>query len=230
MSPTVLQTRAAQPQPSLSERIRDVVTPLNLHFAGVALLALLNLYLLIHMAIAWQAASTQNAAAIAQQTALLHAAEHSAQPLRGLDAKLTSATSSADDFYQRRLPYSYSQVVGELGVLSKRQNIKLTRVQYAQSAILDGSAGAVTEVRMDASLTGDYRPLMLFLNSLERDRMFFLITGVTLTGQQSGTVNLRIKLNSYLRASLPNDALDNISSDAAAPSATPTATTEEAPQ
>ena len=224
MSQTALQPRTAAPQQTLPERIREFVTPLNLHFAGLAVLVLLNLYLLIHMAIAWQAASSQDAAAVAQQTTLLHAAEQSAQPLRGLDGKLTAATSSADDFYRRRLPYAYSQLVSELGSLSKKQGVKLAHVQYAQSPILDGSAGAVTEVRMDASLTGDYRPLMLFINSLERDRTFFLITGVTLTGQQSGTVNLRIKLNSYLRPAQANENADPIPVE-------PTAdATEEVPQ
>jgi type IV pilus assembly protein PilO len=40
----------------------------------------------------------------------------------------------------------------------------------------------------------------LFVNALERDKMFFLITGVTLTGQQSGTVGLRLRLTTYLRS------------------------------
>jgi type IV pilus assembly protein PilO len=207
MMQTATQPKAA-PQQALVKRVREFITPLNLHFAGLALLVLVNLYLLIHMAIAWRAASSQDADAIAQQTTLLHAAEHSAQPLRGLDSKLTAATGAADDFYQRRLPYAYSQLISELGSLSKKQGIKLAHVQYAQSAILEGAAGEVREVRMDASLTGDYRPLMLFLNSLERDRTFFLITGVTLTGQQSGTVNLRIKLNSYLRPALANESIE----------------------
>lgn len=53
---------------------------------------------------------------------------------------------------------------------------------------------------MDASLSGDYRPLALFINSLERDKMFFLITGVTLQGQQSGVVGLRIRVTTFLRS------------------------------
>jgi type IV pilus assembly protein PilO len=223
MSQPVLEPNAPI-LPSLPERIREYVTPLNLHFAGVAILVLLNLYLIIHMGIAWQAASSKDAAAVAQQTALLNSAQQAALPLRGLDLKLTAATGSANDFYQRRLPYAYSQVIAELGTLSKKQNIKLTRVQYAESPILDGFTGAVTEVRMDASLTGDYRSLMIFLNSLERDRTFFLITGLTLTGQQSGTVNLRIKLNSYLRAATATDAAITT------PEPAPETTTEEAPQ
>jgi hypothetical protein len=38
-----------------------------------------------------------------------------------------------------------------------------------------------------------------FINALERDKMFFVIDGVTLNGQQSGTVNLRLRLTTYLR-------------------------------
>ena len=52
---------------------------------------------------------------------------------------------------------------------------------------------------MDASLTGDYKPLVQLINEIERDKTFFLISAVTLTGQQSGTVSLRLKVTSYLR-------------------------------
>jgi predicted alpha-1,6-mannanase (GH76 family) len=48
-------------------------------------------------------------------------------------------------------------------------------------------------------LSGDYRPLVQFINTVERDKMFFVIDGVTLTGQQTGTVNLRLRLTTYLR-------------------------------
>ncbi len=91
-------------------------------------------------------------------------------------------------------------MVGELGALTKKQGVKLTRAKYAYAPVLAGTAGALTEAKMDASLSGDYRPLVLFINALERDKMFFLITGVTLTGQQSGTVGLRLRLTTYLRA------------------------------
>jgi type IV pilus assembly protein PilO len=199
------QTKVAA-QPSGIERIRDIVTPLNLHFGMVGLLALVNLYLLINMVFAWQAANSQNAAAIAQQTTQMQAAEHAAQPLRGLDAKLTKATASADDFYERRLPFADSQVIAELGALAKKQDVKLSHVQYADSPVLEGAVGAVTQVRIDASLIGEYRSLVVFINNLERDRLFFQISGVTLTGQQSGTVNLRIKLTTYLRAPVGNES------------------------
>jgi hypothetical protein len=77
-------------------------------------------------------------------------------------------------------------------------------------------AGELTEAKMDASLSGDYRPLVLFVNSLERDKMFFLITGVTLTGQQSGTVGLRVRLTTYLRSPVGTENSDTGSSEKSA--------------
>jgi type IV pilus assembly protein PilO len=184
-----------------AEKTRGAFTALNLHFAGVALLALLNLYLLVHMGYLWQAAHSQNAEALAQQRVQLKTAQIAAAPLEGLDGKLQLSTDEADGFYERRLPYAYSQVLTELGNLAKKENAKLTRVQYGYTPIvLDPAEGtALTEIRMDASLTGDYRPLVQFVNDMERDKSFFLISAVTLTGQQSGTVSLRIKLTTYLR-------------------------------
>lgn len=197
---TVTLDKTAASTQSFTEKTRELLTLLNLHYVGVALLGLGNLYLLIHMAFAWQAANSQDASALAQQTAVMKSAELAARPLEGLDEKLKVATTDADLFYGRRLPYAYSEVLAELGALTKKNGVKLTRVQYGEAPVLAGGVGPLTEVRMDASLSGDYRPLVLFINSLERDRMFFLITGVTLVGQQTGTVGVRLRLTTYLRA------------------------------
>ena len=184
-----------------SDRIRALLKPLNLYYAGVALLALLNLYLLIQIGFAWNTAHSHDENALAQQRVAVKTAEIAKKPLEGLDGKLATATEQANSFYRKRLPYAYSQVAGELGALARKQDVKLTRVQYAESPVLEDGKSALTEVRMDASLSGDYRPLVLFVNGLERDKLFFLINGVTLTGQQSGTVGLRLRLTTYLRAS-----------------------------
>jgi hypothetical protein len=183
-----------------AQRARKLGTLLNLHIAGVVLLALVDLYLLAHLAITWKAANSDNAQAIADQTVAMKTADIARQPLEGLDGKLAQATKDADKFYKQRLPFANSEAVGELGALAKKQGVKLTRVQYAYEPVMTGTAGELTEARMDASLSGDYRPLMLFINSLERDKMFFLITGVTLQGQQSGVVGLRIRVTTFLRS------------------------------
>jgi hypothetical protein len=125
--------------------------------------------------------------------------------LRGLDAKLARSTQEADKFSRQRLPASDSEVAGELGVLSKKQAVRLTRAQYTHTPVLAGSANQMTEVRIDATLSGDYRPLVQFINSIERDKLFFIITTETLSGQQSGTVNLRLGMKTYEQGAAAQD-------------------------
>ena len=184
-------------------RIRDLLSPLNLHWAGVGLLVLVNLYLIAQMIFLWHASGNYSADAMAAQRTELRLAGVNVQPLRGLDAKLATATAEADRFSRDRLPAKDSEVLAELGELTKKANVRLTGAQYVPAVVLAGSAGELTEMKIDARLSGDYRPLVVFLNSLERDKMFFVIDSVTLTGQESGTVNLRLGLTTYLRGGVP---------------------------
>ena len=46
---------------------------------------------------------------------------------------------------------------------------------------------------------GDYLQLVRFINSLERDQMFFLVNSVVLGGEQGGVVKLELKMNTYLK-------------------------------
>jgi len=199
---------------SVRERTRGWLNAVNLHWAGVALLVLVNVYLLVQMGLAWKLANSQNAEALAQQQIQLKSAEIAAKPLEGLDVKLAAASDKSDEFYRERLPVSYSEIATELGVLKGKSKVRLTRVNYSQPAAANGkkapegpggtlvpSTGKnqLTEVLMDASLAGDYRSLVQFINGLERDKEFFLIDGITLTGQQSGQVSLRIRTTTFLR-------------------------------
>ena len=208
MTTVTTEKRKAVAAKEWAEKARKLGTLLNLHIAGVVLLGLVNVYLLAHIAFAWHAAMSDNAQSIAEQTISMKAAEIARQPLEGLDEKLAQATKDADKFSKQRLPFSNSEVLSELGGLAKKQGVKLTRGQYAYEPVMQGTAGELTEAKIDASLSGDYRPLVLFVNALERDKMFFLINGVTLTGQQSGTVGLRLRMTTFLRSPVGTESTE----------------------
>jgi len=210
MTTVAEKRRTAAASKQWIEKGRKLATLRNLHIAGAVVLGLVNLYLLVHMAFAWRAANGDNAQALADQTVAMKTAEIARQPLEGLDEKLAQATKDADKFSKQRLPFADSEAVAELGALAKKQGVKLTRANYAYAPVLEGTAGELTEAKMDVSLSGDYRPLVLFVNALERDKMFFLITGMTLTGQQSGTVGLRLRLTTYLRSPVGTENTEKI--------------------
>ena len=119
---------------NFSARTRELLTLVNLHYAGVGLLALVNVYLLAEMGLAYHAARGQDAAAVSQQITAMRTAEVQAKPLQGLDSKLVAATAEADKFSSKRLPFSYSQFFAELGAIANRQGVKLTT-----GAVLGGS-------------------------------------------------------------------------------------------
>lgn len=188
--------------PRLTARARALLTAINLHYAGVAALLVVVLYMALHLLFLSQSLKSNDADALNHQRNLLTTARLQAQPLRGLDTKITTSNEDADDFYKVRLPYARSEVYTEIGHLAQKSNVHLGNVQYAEAPVLSGS-NALTELHMDASVSGDYRPVVEFINSLERDKMFFLVNGINLSGQQTGAVNLRIRVTTYLRA--PNE-------------------------
>jgi type IV pilus assembly protein PilO len=208
--------------PRLTAQARSLLTAVNLHFAGVAALCVLNLYLAIHLGFMLQGLHANNADALAQEKTVGRAAQIAALPLRGLDVKLVNSTADADKFYTQRLPYAMSQVLTEMGAVAKQQNVRLGRTQFAYTPDLSG-AGELTEVRMDTSLAGDYRPLVQAINALERDHMFFVITNITFTGGSNGQVNLRMHVNTYLRQPRADEPMADVpqADDAAAAPVTP---------
>ena len=61
-------------------------------------------------------------------------------------------------------------------------------------------------MRIDASVTGEYRSLAQFINGVERDRSFFMIENLALSGAQNGLVNLQLRIGTYIREPMPTGA------------------------
>jgi hypothetical protein len=118
--------------------------------------------------------------------------------LQGLPQKVNESRDDAAHFYEARIAPNYSTIAQELGGATVKNQVRLSNTRYAPSPAIDG----LTEVRIDASLSGDYTPMMHFINDLERDKthILFIIDGLTFTGQQGGLVNLRLGLSTYLQA------------------------------
>lgn len=117
-------------------------------------------------------------------------------PLRGMDRKLVQAETDLAAFYRDRFPAHASAIPEELGKLAGANGVRVTEVRYTSEAA--GQAG-LQRVSMDATLAGDYLQVAKFINALERDRMFFVVDGVTLNEQQGGFVRLQLKLQTYLK-------------------------------
>jgi type IV pilus assembly protein PilO len=200
------------------------ITARHWHYAAVALLCLVNLVLAVRLAYAWKRASAGNAARLEQHQMEYRAMQLKTRPLRGLDKKIDQAQLDEQAFYEKRFPATYSEVLAALGALAVKNNVLLSREQYAQGKLEEG----VYELRMNANLTGDYAPIVRFINGLERDKIFFRIDGIALSGQQGGIVSLRMLLTTYLRAPAENAAGPTNASASAASTTAASHTTQPA--
>lgn len=176
-----------------------LASPLNWHYAGFAVLLVVVIGLAIRLGLDWAATNDRSTDALQSKQIELKALEAATAPLRGLDKRVAEFHTKLDHFYTNRIPANYSSIAMRIGELEVKTGARLSRVQYSQ-----GAAGQeLTEISMDAGISGEYPAIMHFINSLETDRTFFVIRAMALTGQQGGVVNLRLRVSTWLR---PADA------------------------
>jgi hypothetical protein len=176
-----------------------LTSPLTWHYAGFAAMLLLVLGLSVRLGLDWSATNDRSADVLAGKQVELKALDLGTAPLRGLDQNIAGSGKQMQTFFAKRIPASYSSIATRIGELQVKAGVRLTRVQYAQ-----GQPGSdLTEISMDAGISGSYPQIMHFVNTLERDQTFFVIRAMSLTGQQGGLVNLRLRVSTWLR---PADA------------------------
>ncbi len=172
-----------------------LASPLTWHYAGFAILLIAVIVLGTRFALDWAATGSRTREVLAGKQLELKSLELQTAPLRGLEKRVAETGDEIKDFYGKRIPANYSSIAEQIGNLEVKSGVRLSRIQYTQ-----GIPGAnLTEISMDAGITGAYPQIMQFLNSLERDKTFFLIRAMALTGQQGGVVNLRLRVSTWLR-------------------------------
>ncbi len=133
------------------------------------------------------------------------------EPLAGLDKKIPAARRQIDDFYKDRFTAQESDISTDLGKLAQQSGVKIMDIKYSQkdqdapslreTGGIDPATIGLRHLQIEAGFDGNYVQLMRFVNGLERNRLFFLVDSVELGGQESGTVQLKMKLETYLKSS-----------------------------
>lgn len=110
--------------------------------------------------------------------------------------RVAEARTQIADFVQQRIPALGSAVPVELGKLANESGVQLSAVQYAET---DSDVPGVEQVKISATISGNYLQTVKFINSLERAKTFFVIDSVTLAEEQGGNLRLGLGLDAYLR-------------------------------
>ncbi|MGA7339816.1 MAG: hypothetical protein WBX18_04400 [Terracidiphilus sp.] len=191
-----------------------LASPLTWHYVGFAILLAATIVLGVRFGMDWAATDSHSNDVLADKQTQLKALDLQTAPLRGLDMRVEKARAAMNAFYVKRIPPNYSSISSRIGELEVASGVRLTRVQYTQGA----PGSDLTEISMDAGITGEYPAIMRFVNSLERDPIFFIIRAMSLTGQQGGLVSLRLQVSTWLR---PADAVASGLPPTPAPGAEP---------
>lgn len=178
-----------------------LASPVTWHVVGLVLLLLLTIGLGVRLGMDWAAMNSRSDNVLAGKQIQIRALEIQTAPLRGLDQRVAKSRAQMLDFYNKRIPPDYSTISGRIGDLAVASSVRLSRVQYSQ-----GPPGTdLTEISIDAGISGPYPSIMRFINALERDKTFFIIRATSFTSQQGGLVNLRLRVSTWLRPeNVPN--------------------------
>ena len=166
----------------------------------IIVLGVVDAAALIYLALPYRSGASQPGQVQQEAEAEYRQLSRTNVPLRGIDQKLTQAQKDDANFIADRLPSRYSDVVEELGRLANANHIDITAVIYKTTP---DKVLPLSDLEMHAGLSGHYVNLVKFMNSVERDKMFFIIDGVGLTGgrgENVGEVRLDMKLDTYLRS------------------------------
>jgi Tfp pilus assembly protein PilO len=197
------------------ERLKS---PLTWHYAGLGVMIALVAMLGVQLGMDWSATNDNSADALRVKQVQLKALDLQTAPLRGLDQRVAESRDQMQTFYAKRIPATYSSIATHVGQLEVSSGVRLSRMLYSQGK----PTGDLTEISLDAGVSGEYPQIMKFVNGLERDQTFFVIRAMSLTGQQGGQVNLRLRVSTWLRsADAANSGLPQTQDEENAPAATP---------
>lgn len=117
--------------------------------------------------------------------------------------KMPTIKKDCDRFEHSLFPAAtgYSAVTSELGDIAKKSGLQIETLGLKQKEIPDRG---VTEISMDASVTGDYKNVVLFLNGVQRSPNLYVVDSLGLGSENtnqapSGAVKVALHLKTYFR-------------------------------
>jgi type IV pilus assembly protein PilO len=181
---------------------RDFTLRKRIILTGVGLLVLADVALAVY---SWELSSApqapqQQLAVETKQHNLLKADIKRAQDIRD---NIPAIQKDCDHFEQSLFPASsgYSAVRSELGVTARKSGIQLEDLSFKQTEIANRG---MTEVTIDATVNGDYKSVIGFLNGLQRSANLYAVDALTLASENANqasanVIKVALHLRTYFR-------------------------------
>jgi type IV pilus assembly protein PilO len=171
--------------------------------AGVVILVILDVGL---AAYSWQLSSAPRApqqrfAAEQLRHNLLKGEIDRAQKIKD---SIPSIQKDCDKFEQSLFPASsgYSSVTSELGSIARKSGVRVEDRTFKETKI---TGRGTTEVAIDATISGDYKSVIQFLNGVQRSVNHYEVDSLSLASENAaqgptGVLKVALHLKTYFRA------------------------------
>jgi len=167
-------------------------------FIAIAVLAVINLVLVAYLLWPGSASGSRKAQVESLKSQKI-ALTREVAPLKDIDGKLVKTRSDIGALYQERIPDRWSEISSHLDKLAHDAGVVPESIHYGTNKTLKGDLPDVQRVEIDTSVTGEYSKVARFINDVEQDKLMFIITQISLSGKEGGTVTLNIKFETFLR-------------------------------
>jgi len=177
---------------------RNFTLQKSIILVAVVLLVLLDMGL---AAYSWQLAAAPRAPEkqIAVETKQRDVLKGYIKRAQGIRDHVPDTQKDCDRFERSLFPASsgYSAVISELGDSAKKSGIHIEDLSHKPTEI---SSRGVTEVTIDATVDGNYKNVVGFLNSLQRSGNLYVVDSLTLGSENSNQASANvIKVSLHLR-------------------------------
>ncbi|MGE5325374.1 MAG: hypothetical protein ACM3SW_21075 [Actinomycetota bacterium] len=169
-------------------------------FTVLSVLAVIDLVLVVYLL--WPGSG--NASRKAREEALKqqeHELSMEVAPLKDIDQKLIQARVDIAALNKENIPDRWSEISSQLDKLTQKAGVVPQSIHYTTANESDkkNDLPGVQPISIDTSVTGEYSKVARFINSLEQDKLLFIIQQITLSGRDAGQVTLQIKFETFLK-------------------------------
>lgn len=114
------------------------------------------------------------------------------------------ATKADCDRFKNSLPSAqtgYSLITSDLGEMGHNSGLQIGSLDFHST---DLPARDLTEVAVNATVTGDYKSIMHFVNGVQRSKNYYIVESLTLAGDAAhpgapGAVKVNLHLKSFFK-------------------------------
>lgn len=114
-------------------------------------------------------------------------------------------TKADCELFENSLPAAgtgYSVISAELQDLSQKSGSQISSLSFHPA---DKASHGITEVSLDASINGDYKSVVQFVNGLQQSKNHYVVDNLSLVNERGGpgsksSLRVNLHLKSYLKA------------------------------